>query len=418
MSERDLQNLIFLPGLLHRPEGHATSPAAASAWTWSRPTSRRSAASSTSTAGAASGSHVPHQDPAHAGDHPGADRHQRRRPVRDPAGQPAGAGAPRGEQARERIEIIHGAPVYRLRGNLLPLVYLNRELEIEGAPRAADVEETVNIVVLQADNRRFGLVVDADQRHRGDRRQAAGTAPEGHHRLRRRHHHGRRARRADPRHPRHRAARQRHLLAAPERGTGQHGIAKDDKADAAADAAAVPRRATGGAWRSRCRSWRASRSSPGTRLERLGAHQVVQYRGASCRWSTSSISSAAAGAGGGPSTTIARAADDSIHVVVYNEGQRSIGVVVGQILDIVEEVVDASVGSARGALAGCAVIQQKVTELVNLQALVRDGGAGLLDLYDASPGRGRPICSGSLSVVDQASSCAPSPSRATRSRSR
>ena len=33
-----------------------------------------------------------------------------------------------GEQARKGIEMIHGAPVYRLRGRLLPLVYLKREL--------------------------------------------------------------------------------------------------------------------------------------------------------------------------------------------------------------------------------------------------------------------------------------------------
>jgi chemotaxis protein histidine kinase CheA len=33
-----------------------------------------------------------------------------------------------GEQARRGIEMIHGAPVYRLRGHLLPLVYLKKEL--------------------------------------------------------------------------------------------------------------------------------------------------------------------------------------------------------------------------------------------------------------------------------------------------
>jgi chemotaxis protein histidine kinase CheA len=36
------------------------------------------------------------------------------------------------EQARKGIEMIHGAPVYRLRGKLLPLVYLNRQLSVEG----------------------------------------------------------------------------------------------------------------------------------------------------------------------------------------------------------------------------------------------------------------------------------------------
>jgi len=63
-----------------------------------------------------------------------------------------------GEQIANRIEQIHGFPVYRLRGNLLPLVYLNEQLRID-APRHAPGE--VNIVVLQADDRQFGLVVDA-----------------------------------------------------------------------------------------------------------------------------------------------------------------------------------------------------------------------------------------------------------------
>ncbi len=38
-----------------------------------------------------------------------------------------------GEQARKGIEHVDGAPVYRLRGRLLPLVYLNRELRVETA---------------------------------------------------------------------------------------------------------------------------------------------------------------------------------------------------------------------------------------------------------------------------------------------
>ena len=37
-----------------------------------------------------------------------------------------------GEQARKGVEMIHGAPVYRLRGRLLPLVYLKRELNVVG----------------------------------------------------------------------------------------------------------------------------------------------------------------------------------------------------------------------------------------------------------------------------------------------
>ncbi|MGH7868690.1 MAG: chemotaxis protein CheA, partial [Candidatus Dormibacteraceae bacterium] len=38
-----------------------------------------------------------------------------------------------GEEARKGIETIHGRPVHRLRGNLLPLVYLNKALRM-GAP--------------------------------------------------------------------------------------------------------------------------------------------------------------------------------------------------------------------------------------------------------------------------------------------
>lgn len=53
------------------------------------------------------------------------------------------------------IEFIHGCPVHRLRGQLLPLVYLNKELMLESNSTGA-----LNIVVLQAEKCRFGLVVD------------------------------------------------------------------------------------------------------------------------------------------------------------------------------------------------------------------------------------------------------------------
>ncbi len=61
-----------------------------------------------------------------------------------------------GEQAAQGMENVHGAAVYRLRGNLLPLVYLNRELQLASKPN----DDSVNIVVLQAGDRQFGLVVD------------------------------------------------------------------------------------------------------------------------------------------------------------------------------------------------------------------------------------------------------------------
>lgn len=58
-----------------------------------------------------------------------------------------------------KIEYVGDAPVYRLRGELLPLVFLSEQL------KQAEVElssaSVVNIVVVQADHSQFGIVVDA-----------------------------------------------------------------------------------------------------------------------------------------------------------------------------------------------------------------------------------------------------------------
>ena len=65
------------------------------------------------------------------------------------------------DQVSKGIELVHGTPVYRLRGRLLPLVYLSRELKLnEAAQSTAKSDGAVNIVVVQADERRFGLIVD------------------------------------------------------------------------------------------------------------------------------------------------------------------------------------------------------------------------------------------------------------------
>ncbi len=67
-----------------------------------------------------------------------------------------------GDEVRTGIEMVHDVPVHRLRGRLLPLVYLSRELRLaEGSNQAGKGDDAVNIVVLQADDRQFGLVVDA-----------------------------------------------------------------------------------------------------------------------------------------------------------------------------------------------------------------------------------------------------------------
>lgn len=61
----------------------------------------------------------------------------------------------------KHIEFIHNAPVYRLRGKLLPLVYLRDELQLDEPVTEEDSSDTiVNIVVLSAEDQQFGLVVD------------------------------------------------------------------------------------------------------------------------------------------------------------------------------------------------------------------------------------------------------------------
>ncbi len=60
-----------------------------------------------------------------------------------------------GQGSSGRIEELHGAPVYRLRGNLLPVVDLREELFVGPSD-----DEVTNVVVLNADGHHFGLIVD------------------------------------------------------------------------------------------------------------------------------------------------------------------------------------------------------------------------------------------------------------------
>ncbi len=62
-----------------------------------------------------------------------------------------------GDSTSRSIEDVHGTPVYRRRGSLLPLAHLNQVLNLP----APEQTETVNIIVLQAEDRQFGLVVDS-----------------------------------------------------------------------------------------------------------------------------------------------------------------------------------------------------------------------------------------------------------------
>ncbi len=67
-----------------------------------------------------------------------------------------------GEEIDKRIDFYHGAPVCRLRGKLLPLAVLGDVLRGQRSDYSERLQsDGVSIVVLQADQQRFGLVVDA-----------------------------------------------------------------------------------------------------------------------------------------------------------------------------------------------------------------------------------------------------------------
>ena len=63
------------------------------------------------------------------------------------------------ERYEQDIEWMEGAPLYRLRGNLLPLVFLERML-LSGDGDKPGRDRDNFIAVLEVDGRRFGLVVD------------------------------------------------------------------------------------------------------------------------------------------------------------------------------------------------------------------------------------------------------------------
>lgn len=61
--------------------------------------------------------------------------------------------------AEHKIEMIHGTPVLRLRNRLLPLINLRRQLALDDGLDATDLDEAF-IVVSQVGNYTFGIIVD------------------------------------------------------------------------------------------------------------------------------------------------------------------------------------------------------------------------------------------------------------------
>lgn len=268
-----------------------------------------------------------------------------------------------GEDAHSRIEMLHGAPVYRLRGKLLPLVYLADVLGAERyKPKEEDEEEVLNIVVLHADERQFGLVVegihDTEEivvKPLGNQlkgiKEYAGTTIMGD---------GKVALILD-------------VVGIAQTAsvvTERRGGAVADMGTSGADG--IGERKSLLVFRGAGGDRMAFELSTVARLEKIersgielsGGQEVVQYRGDIMPLIPLSDLMPSAGFGGGGDD------DEMIQVVVYGVGERNVGLVVDEILDIVEEVLEIQTKSQTPGVLGKAVVQSKVTEILDLDALM------------------------------------------------
>jgi two-component system chemotaxis sensor kinase CheA len=262
-----------------------------------------------------------------------------------------------GDQYRSGIEMIRGAPILRLRGELLPLVYLDRALGLEPA---GGREQSANIVVLHTDGRRFGLVVDdvsdteeivvkpLGKLFKGIPLYAGATIMGD----------GRVALILDV----HGVAQLAGLSeVAVERAAG-------DKTDAARGA--DERRSyllfrQGADRRMAIPMSQVARLEeiPASSIEQADDREVVQYRKRILpllRLSNVFHTDQ----GGGP-------ADGTMHVIVYDAGGVNVGLVVDEILDVVEGPPRLERASRGRGVFATAVIQGRVTEMIDPTGLIR-----------------------------------------------
>ena len=288
-------------------------------------------------------------------------------------------------QVEEKIEMLHGAPVYRLRGNLLPLVYLRKELyphEDLDVVAVADNERGFNIVVLQADDRQFGLVVDKITDSQEIVVKPLGKQLQG----------------------------ISVFAGATIMGDGTValildvlGIAtKSNVVSEVHDSAGIDMVAHSHERSSDSQTLLLCRSGGGNRLaiplaivarleefsdtevEQAGAQEVVQYRGEIMPLIRLSNMLPSSGMGYG----MEEEENDKIQVVVYSHQNRSVGLVVDKIIDIVEDSLEVQRESHHTGVLCSVVIQDRVTDLVDIEGVVRafdpsffDGDGSESDYY-------------------------------------
>jgi two-component system chemotaxis sensor kinase CheA len=262
------------------------------------------------------------------------------------------------EQAAKAIEKVHGAPVYRLRGHLLPLVYLTKQLKTTSS---ASADGAINIVVLQADERQFGLVVDEINdteeivvkplsKHLKGLTTFAGATIMGD---------GRVALILD-------------VMGVAQKASILSGGKERKLVDTAGQGKAEEKQTqtlllfrAGGNRRMAIPLSTVARLEEFSRalIETAGGRDVIQYRGQImplvplCKVLSGREE--------------ANSSSEMVQVVVYTNKDRSYGLVVDRILDIVEETVVVQGLRPRRGVLGSAVIQEKVTELLDLEGVIR-----------------------------------------------
>jgi two-component system chemotaxis sensor kinase CheA len=273
-----------------------------------------------------------------------------------------------GAKARKGIQRVHGVLIYRYRDRLLPLVNLNQVLQLEG--NRTD-EEAVNIVVLQAADRQFGLVVDGINdtqeivvkplwKHLKSLACFAGATVMGD---------GRVALILDVFGLAQRAGAASHLQgwtvaetqAAEARPAQRPSVLLVEGRDRGRKAIPLSQVAR-------------LEEFPRARLERVADRQVVQYCGQilplldlDAVLDSLPESTPSSGAEVAP-------AREAVQVVVYARPERPVGLIVERILDIVERDSDVQGPPSRPGVECTAVIQGRVTELLDIEALIRSTG--------------------------------------------
>jgi two-component system chemotaxis sensor kinase CheA len=260
------------------------------------------------------------------------------------------------------IENIHGAQVYRLRGLLLPLVFLNRELRL---PERAE-HGLSTVVVLQAGERRFGLVVDgvSDAEEIVVKPLATVLKPltvfsgstimgDG------------------------RVALILDVLGIAQRASAVAKSSDHQAPEASGQQMAKAQRLPLLIFQSPDNGRmaipidRISRLEelPRSRMERIGGMPAMQYRGRIVP--LIEVFSLLPERRKEPRNPDCGVAHDLMHVVIHVVGDNSVGLVVGRIIDTVDIEPRIERAATRHGVLGCMVIQERITELLDIEQVVR-----------------------------------------------